>query len=138
MKKYQQFSGKVVRSRPVDLTQPLRYFLKARRTKPRPRKDPAQGINIAAVRNTPEQRGLNHRCAAPHERIIDYLVRLGQALDKEPGQLRLEASPIRDLLEGARLPLPGCPELINHGGHPNGSAAGIRKGRREGPCRLPK
>src|SRR4051794_39112975 len=111
MKKYQQFSGKVVRSRPVDLAQPLRYFLKARGAKSRSRKDPAQWINIAAVRNTPEQRRLNHRGAAPHERIIYHLVRLGQALYKEPRQLRLEASPIGDLLEGARLPLPGCPEL---------------------------
>ena len=88
----------------------------ARRVEPRPGQDDAQGVDVAAAGDAAQQRGFQDGGAAAHERVIDDLAGLRQALDEEARQLRLEAGAIGNLVERAGLALFGGPEFVDERG----------------------
>ncbi len=111
------------------MPKPLGDLFQAGRAEPRPGQDDAQGVDVAAAGDPAQQRGLQDRGAAAHERVIDDLAGLRQALDKEARQLRLEAGAIGNLVERTGLALPGGPELVDEGGDLAWLAVGAGEGR---------
>lgn len=58
-----------------------------------------------------QESGLHNSRSASHERIVDDIARLCQAIDEEPRQLRLETGSVRDLVQRGGLPLTRSPEF---------------------------
>ena len=128
MEEDQQVLGEFVGRGEVDLPEPLGDLFEARRAEPGPRQDDAQGVDVAAEGHAAQQRGFQDGGAAAHERVIDDLAGLRQALDEEAGQLRLEAGAIGNLVERAGLALFGRPEFVDEGGDFAGLAVGAGEG----------
>ena len=83
----------------------------------------AERIDIAAKGPSAHQCRLDQGRAAPHEGVVDDVSSLGQALDKEARQLRLEAGPVRHLMQPISGPLLARPELVGVGADGNGMAS---------------
>ena len=98
----------------------------------------AQRIDVAPERNAPQQHGLDDRCSASHERVINDLSRIREPGNEEPRQLRLEASTVRNLLKTAGRSLFCRPELVDvsRDGEPF-ARRGLDRGF-EDPGRLPE
>jgi len=79
----------------------------------RPQEDTGQGVHVVPEGHTAMEGRLQQRRASSHEGVVDDIARLGPALDEEPGQLRLEARPVGDLVERVRLPLGRRPVLAD-------------------------
>ncbi len=72
-----------------------------------------QRIDIVSIGATSHERDLRGCRSAPHEWIMDNIACLRQSFDEEPGQLRLEAGSIRNLVSRTRLTLAGGPEFVD-------------------------
>ena len=97
---------------PGHLAQPPGHLCQRRRCEAGTGQQDRERVDIVAGGSAPHQRGLHGRRAPTHERIVHGLARLGQAVDEELGELRLEAGPITDLVQVVRPALPGGPELV--------------------------
>ena len=62
----------------------------------------AERVDVAGQGHAARQRGLEGRRAAPGERIVDDRAGLGEPVDEEARQLRLEAGAVRDRAGCAR------------------------------------
>ena len=77
------------------------------REEPRLGHDPGEGVCVVGDHVPAQEAGLDHGRPPPAERVVDHVALPGQALDEEPGELRFEAGPVRDLVDGTGLPLLG-------------------------------
>ena len=100
--------GLIQRQRP----EPRRNLFRRRRGEPRLDQHAREWIDVVAQWPAAEQRRLEQRRPAPHERVEHDVARAREPTDEEPRQLRLEAGTVGDLVEGMRRPLPGRPELV--------------------------
>ena len=113
----EQVSGFIGRGVERNFGEPVSDGAQLRRLQAAAREHLAQRIDVATKRHAPEQRGLNQRGAASHERVIDDFAGRGESLDEKPGQLRFETGAVGNLVQGTGLPLARGPELVDEGGH---------------------
>src|SRR5439155_9878490 len=99
----------------IDRFQARHYLRQCGWVQSRPGQKQTQRIDVAPVRDTAQQGRFDDGCAPPHERVIDNVPWLSEALDKKSRQLRLKARPIRNLVKTAGGPLSSRPELVHAG-----------------------
>ena len=99
VKEDQQVLGEFAGLGEVNLPETPGDAFQARRAEAGAGQDNTEGIDVAAVRHAPQQRGFQHAGAAAHERVIDDLARLCEALDEEAGQLGLKAGAVGNLVQ---------------------------------------
>ena len=83
MIKDEQIVGDVIAGREINCPEALRHVVEEWRIETRPSEDGAQGVNITAKRNSPEQCGFQRGGAAAHERIINHVTGVGEPFDKK-------------------------------------------------------
>ena len=108
----------------VDFAQAGFDLLQRRRLKPGRGQRKAQRIDVVARRDAAQQSRFDGRGAAAHERIVDDVARVGEPLDEEARQLRLEAGAIGDFVQRTGLALACGPELVDEGWNRAGAAEG--------------
>src|SRR5437879_10882092 len=65
----------------INFAEPFRHRVERRRAEPRPSQNHAQGIEVAAARDPPQEGGLERGGTSTHERVVNDLAGLRQALD---------------------------------------------------------
>jgi hypothetical protein len=112
MVEHQKVLGKRPVVIPFDFIQSSLNLLDTGRLKAWPEQDGAQWIDITAGSLPAKKDRFKQRGPPPHERIVDKISRLGEPLDEEAWQLRLEAGAVRYLVQRARSSLFGRPKLV--------------------------
>src|SRR2546430_1318121 len=97
----------------IDLAKSFCDLSKCRWIQTRTRQKPAERVDIAAVRRSAKQPGLDDRRASAHERVVNYVAWVREPLDEETRQLRFEASPIGNLVQAARGALSRRPIFVD-------------------------
>src|SRR6266498_1859316 len=113
----QQVFGKFVAILQGDLPEPRLDLLECRGAQARSNQSQAERVRVTPDRHATEQGRLDGRGAPAHERIVNPIARLGEAFDEKTRKLRLETSPVADLMQATGLPLPSRPELVDIGRH---------------------
>ena len=103
------------RERQIERREPRVDLLGGRRRQPGLREHGAQRVDVASRRRSSRERRFDDRRAAAHERVVDDVAGLGEAIDEEARKLRLEARAVRHLVQAVGRALLARPELVDEG-----------------------
>ena|SRR5438132_1376652 len=114
----------------IDLAKSFCGLSKCRWIQPRARQKPTERVDIATVRRSAKETGLDDGCSSAHERVVSYVAWFRKPLDEETRQLRFEARPVGYLVQAARGALSRRPKLVDVCGNRQrpageGAAAGL-------------